>query len=277
VGLADAHAFLEVEGVPARDRYLKAIGIVKKALQIDDRLGEAHASMALLIQDRDWDLRGAEREYRRALELSPNYATAHHWYGEMLVQMGRFDEGLEHYRQALEVDPLSSVIGSSLGLQLYYARRYDRAIAQLKRIIQADPKFTRTHHYLARVYAQVGRHPEAVEEHRKGWLVEGDDPDDVARRTEALKEALERSGARRFWQKCLDLELQKTSRDADRALDLALLYARLEEKDQAFSWLEKAYAARAYELLYLDVGPEWDTLRGDPRFRDLLRRIGSPG
>jgi len=110
--------FLEIEGVPARDRYEKAIGIVKKALEIDDSLGEGHASMALLIQDRDWDLVGAEREYRRALELSPNYASAHHWYGEMLVQMGRFDEGFERYRQALEVDPLSSAIRSSLGLQL---------------------------------------------------------------------------------------------------------------------------------------------------------------
>lgn len=139
--------------MPARDRYEKAIGIVRKALEIDDTLGEAHASMALLIQDRDWDLTGAEREYRRALELSPNYATAHHWYGEMLVQMGRFDEGFEHYRQALEVDPLSSAIRSSLGLQLYYARLYDRAIAELQKTIQADPKFSRTYHYLARAYA----------------------------------------------------------------------------------------------------------------------------
>jgi hypothetical protein len=87
---------------------------------------------------------------------------------------------------------------------------------------------------------------------------------------------LERSGARGFWQKSLDLELQKTARDTEWALDMALFYARLEEKDQAFSWLEKAYAARAYELLYLKVGPEWDNLRGDPRFEDLLRRIGMP-
>jgi tetratricopeptide (TPR) repeat protein len=112
VGLADAHAFLEIEGVPARDRYEKAIGIVRKALEIDDTLGEAHASMALLIHDRDWDLAGAEREYRRALELSPNYASAHHWYGELLIQLGRFDEGFEQYRRALEVNPLSSAISS---------------------------------------------------------------------------------------------------------------------------------------------------------------------
>jgi tetratricopeptide (TPR) repeat protein len=276
VGLADSHAFLEIEGVPARDRYEKAIGIVRKALEIDDTLGEAHASMALLIQDRDWDLAGAEREYRRALELSPNYASAHHWYGEMLVQMGRFDEGLEHYRQALEVDPLSSAIRSSLGLQLYYARRYDRAIAELQKTVQADPKFSRTYHYLARVYAQLGRYPEAVDAHRKGWLFAGNAPESVAQRSEALREAVERSGARGFWQKLLEFELQKTARETEWALDVALLYARLEEKDQAFSWLEKAYAARAYELLYLKVGPEWDNLRGDPRFEDLLRRIGMP-
>jgi eukaryotic-like serine/threonine-protein kinase len=277
VGLADSYAFLEVEGVPARDRYQKAIGIVKKALEIDDGLGEAHASMALLIHDRDWDLAGAEREYRRAIELSPNYASAQHWYGEFLVQKGRFDEAFEHYRRALEVDPLSSAISSDLGISLYYARHYDRAVAELQRTIQADPKFSRTHQYLARVYAQVGRYREAVDEHQKGWLLAGDNPDAVAQRTEAIREALARSGAQGFWRKRLELELQKTAGDTDWALDVAMLYARLGEKDQAFSWLERAYADRVFELLFLKVGPEWDNLRDDPRFESLLRRIGLAG
>ena len=277
VGLADSHAFLEVEGVPARDRYEKAIGIVRQALEIDDTLGEAHATMAMLTQNRDWNLAGAEREYRRALELSPSYASAHHWYGEMLVQLGRFDEALEHYRRALEVDPLSSAIGSDLGITLFYARRYGDAVAQLHKAIQADAKFSRTHHYLARVYTQLGRHQEAVDEHQKGWLLAGDDPDAVARRTGGLREALARSGAQGLWQKLLELEQQKTARPTDWAHDVALLYARLGDKDQAFSWLERAYAVRTFELLFLKVGPEWDSLRGDSRFQDLLRRIGLPG
>jgi TolB-like protein/Tfp pilus assembly protein PilF len=274
VGLADSYAFLEVPGVPPRDRYQKAIGIVKQALEIDDGLGEAHASMALLIHDRDWDLTGAEREYRRALELSPNYATAHHWYGELLVQLGRFDEAFEHYRVALEVDPLSPAISSDLGISLYYARRYDRAVAALQRTIQADPKFSRSYHYLARVHAQEGRYLEALDQHQKGWLIAGEDPAGVARRVAALQEAADGSGAVGFWRKSLDLELQKTTRSSEWAHDVALLYARLGDKDQAFSWLERAYADRVFELLFLKVGPEWDELRGDPRFANLLRRIG---
>jgi TolB-like protein/Tfp pilus assembly protein PilF len=277
VGLADSHAFLEVEGVKARDRYEKAIGIVRKALEIDDTLGEAHASMAMLIQNRDWNLLGAEREYRRAVELSPGYGSAHHWYGEMLVQLGRFDEALEQYRRALEVDPLSSAIASDLGIALFYARRYDEAIARLQGAIQADPRFSRSHHYLARVFAQVGRYREAIDAHQKGWLLAGDDPDEVARRTAGLREALQRSSAEGFWRKLLELEQQKTSRSTEWAHDVASLYARLGEQDQAFAWLERAFVDRPFELLFLKVGPEWDNLRGDPRFQDLLRRTGLPG
>jgi len=276
VGLADSHAFLEIDGVPARDRYQKAIGIVRKALEIDETLGEAHASMALLVQDRDWDLAGAEREYQRALELSPNYASALHWYAELLVQRGRFDEALDHYRRALEVEPLSSAIGSDFGIALYYARRYDQAIAELTKVIEADPKFSRTHHYLARVYAQLGRYREALDEQQKGWLLAGDDPDSVARRTAAIREALGRSGALGFWQQLLKLklEVEKTSRPSDWEHDVAALYVRLGNRDEALAWLERAYAKRTFELLFLGVAPEWDKLRGDPRFDDLLRRIG---
>jgi len=276
VGLADSIAFLEGGAANSRN-FETASSIVQKALQIDDTLGEAHASMAMLLQDRDWDLAGAEREYRRALELSPNYATAHHWYGELLVQTGRFDEAFEHYRRAREMDPLSSAIGSDLGLTWFYTREYERAIAELSTTIQADPKFSRAYHILARVYAQLGRFREAVDEHRKGWLVAGDAAGEVAERTRALDEALQRAGARGFWQKRLEIELQNTARETKWAHDVALLYARLGEKDQAFAWLEKAYARRAFELLFLKVGPEWDSLRGDPRFQDLLRRIGLPG
>jgi TolB-like protein/Tfp pilus assembly protein PilF len=276
VGLADSHAFLETEGEPARERYKRAIGIVRKALEIDDTLGEAHASMALLIHDLDWDLAGAEREYRRAIERSPSYASAHHWYGELLVQLGRFDEAFEHYRRALEIDPLSSAIRSDLGISLYYARRYDDAVAELKKTIESDPKFARSHHYLARVHAQLGRHREAIDEHEKGWLLAGQEPSAVAANVGALREAVKRSGARGFWQQLLELEQRKTDRPSEWGHDVALLHARLGAKDQAFSWLERACSDRPFELLFLKVGPEWDSLRGDPRFEELLRRIGLP-
>jgi serine/threonine-protein kinase len=276
VGLADSHAFLETEGEPARDRYQRAIAIVRKALEIDDSLGEAHASMALLIHDRDWDLAGAERGYRRAIELSPSYASAHHWLGELLVHTGQFDEALDHYRRALEVDPLSSAIRSDFGISLYYARRYDDAVAELQKAIKADPKFSRSHHYLARVHAQRGRYLEAIDELEKGWLAGGEEQSSATRKATALRVAVKRSGAPGFWQALLQFEIERTPRPAEAAHDLGLLYARLGDKEQALSWLERAYADRVFELLFLKVGPEWDNLRGDPRFQDLLRRIGLP-
>ena len=172
------------------------------------------------------------------------------------------------------MDPLSSAIGSDFGISLYYARRYDDAVAELRRVIQADPKFSRTHHYLGRVYAQIGRHREALDEYRKGGLLDGDDREGVALRAAAIRASIDRSGARGFWRALLELEMKKTARQSEWEHDVAVLYARLGEKNQAFSWLERAYADRTFELLFLQVGPEWDNLRGDPRFDDLLRRIG---
>ena len=198
-GLADAQAFLTVDGEPVWERYARALGTARKALEIDDTLGEAHASVAMLTQNKDWDLANAEREYRRAVELSPSYATAHHWYGELLVQMGRFDDAFEHFGLALEVDPLSPAISSDVGISWFYARDFDRAIAELQKSIAADPTFSRTYHYLAGVYAHVGRYADAVEEHQRGWLRAGDDPAGIAARTTALRAAVRQSGGQGFW------------------------------------------------------------------------------
>lgn len=275
VGLADSQAFLEIEGVPPRDQYETALGIITRALEIDDTLGEAHASFALLMHNKDWDFTGAEREYRRALELTPSYASAYHWCGELLVQLGRFDEAFELYRQASALDPLSSAIGSDIGLAWYFAGDYDRAITELRKSIEADPTFSRTHQYLARVYAHVGRYADAVDAQQEGWLLAGDDPEDVAQRIDGLKAALEQSGPPGFWRQ--HLELQKaTFGDRDRPVVVAELYARLGDRDRAYALLERAYAARLFALLFLNVDPAWDRLRDDPRFRDLLLRIGFP-
>ena len=273
VGLADAHAFLPVEGLPARDRYDKAIGIVKKALEIDDTLGEAHASMGLLLQDRDWDLPGAEREYRRALELSPNYGSAHHWYGELLVQTGRFDEALEHYRRALEVDPLSSAIASDLGISLFYARRYDEAIAELRKVVQADPKFSRTHHYLARVYAQVGRYREAIDEHQKGWLSAGDD----ARRGRATGRR-HPGGAGAFGRPRLLAGAARARAAEDASAerwehDVAHAPRPPRREGPGVRLARKGLCRPGVRAALPQGRPEWDGLRGDPRFQDLVRRI----
>ena len=274
VGLADSQAFLVIDGVPPRDQYDTALGIIRKALAIDDSLGEAHASMGLLIHNKDWDFSGAEREYRRATELAPSYASAYHWHGELLVQMGRFDEAFELYRQALELDPLSSAINSDVGLAWYFARDYDRAIAELLRSIAADPTFSRTYHYLAKVYAQVGRYADAVDAQQKAWLLSGDDPDAVAQRSATLKAAFTTSGATGFRQE--QLKLAQSVPGLDVPVELAELHARAGNTDHAFALLEKAFAGQRFALLFLSVDPAWDELRDDPRFRDLMRRIGLP-
>jgi tetratricopeptide (TPR) repeat protein len=263
-----------IDGVPPRDQYNTALGIVRKALEIDDSLGEAHASLGLLIHNRDWDFAGAEREYRRAIELTPSYASAYHWCAELLVQMGRFDEAFELYRQASELDPLSSAIHSDVGLAWYFARDYDRAIAELQKTIEADATFSRTYHYLAKVYAQVGKYAEAVDAQQKGWLLAGDNPDDIAQRSDGLQAALTTSGSTGFWQQHLQLAQALPSRDAP--VELAELHARVSNKDQAFALLERAFAGQRFALLFLNVDPAWDGLRDDPRFRDLMFRIGFP-
>lgn len=274
VGMADSYAFLQVEGVSQLDQYEKALGITKRALEIDDALGEAHASMGLLIHDKDWDFAGAELQYRQAIDLSPSYASAYHWYGELLGQLQRFDEAFEVFGRAVALDPLSSAISSDVGLSWYFARDYDRAIAVLRKSIEADPTFSRTHHYLAEVHAHLGQHAEALLAQQKGWLLAGDDPAEVEQRITALRDAMQRSGPRGFWQ--AQIELAQASRGPDWPVDVAAMHARLGDSDQAFALLERGFSARLFAMLFLNVDPAWDGIRDDPRFRELVRRIGLP-
>ena len=275
-GLADSTAFYETEGEPSSERYARALGIVTRALAIDDTIGEAHTTRGLLRQNTDWDLAGAEQAYRRALELSPQYATAHHWYAELLLQMGRFEEASDHYRHALAADPMSSAIRSDRAVFHYYTRDYDRAVRELTACIAADPSFGRSHRYLATVYAQTGRYSEAVNELRQGWVLAGVPGDDVAAQAERLAVAVARTGARGYWGTLLDFEMKKPARDGDWPHNVALIYARLGDVPQALSWLEKAYEGRVFELLFLRISPDWDSLRGHPRFEALLERTGLP-
>jgi serine/threonine protein kinase/Flp pilus assembly protein TadD len=276
VGLADSQAFLRVRGQSGQDAYLKAKTIVQRALEIDDTLGEAHATLAMLRQNADWDWAGAEKQYQRAIELSPNYATAHHWYGELLIQMGRVQEGLTLQKRALEIDPLSLAISSDLGLSYYYARQYDRALEQLQKTIALDPHFFRTYFYLARIYEQQRHYEKAIAEHQKGFLRSGENPERLAHITAALSNALAVSGERGYWQKRLEIRRQNPQLPSEWECDIAGIHARLGESDRAFVELEKDYQKRLFDLLFLKVSPEFDPLRGDPRFQGLVRRIGFP-
>ncbi|MGB5346571.1 MAG: tetratricopeptide repeat protein [Woeseia sp.] len=273
-GLADAQAFLEVPGVAPARQYEIALGVLRKALEIDDSLGEAHASMGLLLQNKDWDFAGAAKEYQRAIDQMPSYASAYHWYGELLVQLRQFDEAFELYRQAAVLDPLSPAISSDAGLAWYLARDYERAIAELRKSIDADPTFSRTHTYLAGVHAELGQYAESIAALQQGWLLAGESAADVERKITRLRAALESSGPQGFWQQQLELAL--SSPGPERPVDTAKLYARTGASDEAFALLEKAFADRLFDMLYLNVDPAWDSLRDDPRFDDLLRRIGFP-
>jgi tetratricopeptide (TPR) repeat protein len=175
-----------------------------KALEIDPTLGEPHAALATIKDGNESDWAGAEKEYRRAIELSPNYATAYHWLAESLSMQGRFDESFAEYKRALEIDPLSLAIGTDLGLAYYHARQYDRAIEHLKKLIEMDPNYVRTHTYLAEVYEEKGMFEDALQEFEKAFVLDGADPVDVAKGKRELLDAYRASGARGYWQKLLE-------------------------------------------------------------------------
>ncbi len=240
-----------------------------QALQIDDKLAEAHTSLAHIKFVYEWDWAAAEREFKRAIELDSNYATAHHWYGFDLAAVGRFDEAIIEIRKAQEIDPLSLIINASAGWVFYYARQYDQAIEQERKALEIDPNFALAHGRLAQAYEQKGMYKDAIEEYLRALTLSGENQEEIA----ALRLAYTVSGMRGFWQKQLDLAIERSKRQHVSASLIAGYYAHLGEREQAIQWLEKAYEERD-ALIWLIGDPRWDGLRSDPRFADLIRRVG---
>jgi tetratricopeptide (TPR) repeat protein len=217
----------------------------------------------------DWDWRGAERDYRRALQINPGYAMAHYWFGSCLSAMGRLEEGLAGHKQALDLDPTSPWINAGLVYTYYYAGRYDEAIAQARKALEIDPNFPTARHALGLAYLQKSMFREAIAELEKGTLG-GRRPVDLA----DLGYAYAVAGRRREVMKVLD-ELQAIAKREHVPADRwALLYAGLGDREQAFRWLEKAHQERSGELYTLKVDPRFDSLRSDARFQSILRRMG---
>jgi tetratricopeptide (TPR) repeat protein len=239
-------------------------------LAIDDRLAEAHVSLGMVQKEYDWDWTGAERSYQRALELNPNYAVAWQWYGEYLSCVGRHAEGIAALGRANELDPLSLVIHATLGRHGYYfARQYDQAIARLRTTIDLDENFWIPHLWLGWLYATAGRIPEAIA------LCE------TARRLDenleivaALGYAYARAGRPDDAAETLASLRQLSERRYVSPMLFALIATGLGDHEQAFAWLEQAWQDRAQMLSELQVEPAFDPLRGDPRFSELLRRVG---
>jgi serine/threonine-protein kinase len=267
VGLADCYTGLGAwQVLPANESIPKARAAAERALKIDDSLAEAHTSLAR-VKTLSGDWPGAEAEYKRAIELNPNYETAHHWYALHLAGEGRLDEAMAEMRRAQEIDPRSLIINTEVGRIFYHMRQYDQAIAQYQKTLGMDPNFAQAHLQLGWAYEKKGMYQEAIAEYQKAIAL-GARPTMLSRigRTYALW------GKRGEAQKVLDELKQLSKRSYVPSYDFALIYAGLGEKEQAITWLEKAYEEDP--PMGLKVDPTWDSLRSHPRFQDLLRRMG---
>jgi serine/threonine protein kinase/tetratricopeptide (TPR) repeat protein len=269
-GLADSYNVLGQFGELAPDEAMpRAKAAALRALEIDDTLAEAHASLAMVYEVYEWDWAGAETQFKRAIELNPNYANAHHWYAMFLSAAGRHDEALAEIRRAKEIDPVSLIVSTNEGWILFCARQYDSAIEQLQKSIEMDPSFANAHYKLALVYEAKGMYKEAVEEFLKHEPLSGTSQEKVA----TLRAAYSESGWEGFCQQQLERLKKAATEGYVSPKYFVLTYLQLGEKDRAFEWLEKAYQERGEVLLYLKVDPRFDPLRSDPRFSDLLRRV----
>ena len=276
-GLSDYFAFLTLIGgpeiLPPNQAMTQAKAAAVKAVQLDDSSSEAHASMGHILHNYDWDFEGAEREFKRAIDLNPNYAIAHHWYAHLLMQVGRTDESLAQARLAVELDPLSPFINNGLARQYYLSRQYDKAIPQCQVVLQMDSTYLPARTQLALAYEQKGMLAEAVSAMEQARKLAGQKTDLpmvhallahayalAGRKSDALSElnGLTAIGRRRYVPPSY----------------IAIVFLALGDKDKAFGYLDKSYQDRSEQQLYLGVEPVVDPLRSDPRFDALLKRVG---
>ena len=268
-GLADCYNSLASNGgfVAPAEAYPKAKDAALKALELDDNLAEAHASLAYNKTYYDWDWPGAEKESQRAIELNPGYATAHYVYSMSLFRTGQFGEGIAEAKKAVELDPLSLINDRNLGNAFYMARQYDQAIEQERKTIELDPNFISAHEWLGNAYIRKSMYSEGIAELQKELAISSGNPVPLS----WLGYAYAVSGKRGEAQKVLDRLNDLSKQRYVAAVDMARVYVGLGAKEKAFEWLEKGYTDRSIGALKVD--PAYDPLRSDPRFTDLLRRM----
>jgi len=270
-GLADTYVVDAIFSVklPPDEASQKARAAAQQAIALDDSLAEAHCSAAYIRFFKDWDFTGAEAEYRRALQLNPNFATAHQWYAEMLTALARYDEALAQIRQAEALDPFSPVLHHVAGQILQDARQYSQALAEYRKA-ETGSDWSWTHIAAALAHRRLGEYDQALEELRAAAKLNSSqlDPRDV----DALEHAYAKSGARGFFAQSIIAFRQYPHSAYGRALD----YAALGEKEKAFASLEEAYRNHDLDVLSLLSSPELDPLRSDPRYLELKTRIGLP-
>jgi TolB-like protein/DNA-binding winged helix-turn-helix (wHTH) protein/Flp pilus assembly protein TadD len=272
-GLADTYALLgdwQYAAMTTKEALPKAKAAAIKALELDSGLGEAHNSLAFCLDGFDWNFDSAGKEFRRAIELNPGYATAHHWYAWHLGLLGRYDEAILEMRKAESLDPLSIIINADLAELLVLAHSYDESIRQSRKTLEMDPSFALAHNQLGQAYLQKQMHDEAIAELQKAVKLSAGSSTCIANLARAYAASGRTSEATKL---LVDLKKRSTPSYSD-ASEIAVIYAALGDKNQAMAWLEKGFEERFNPGVLLRPG--FDPLRSDPRFQDLVRRMGLP-
>jgi TolB-like protein/DNA-binding winged helix-turn-helix (wHTH) protein/Flp pilus assembly protein TadD len=272
-GLADTYALLgdwQYAVMTPKEAFPKAKAAALKALELNSALGEAHNSLAFCLDGFDWDFESAGKEFRRAIELNPGYATAHHWYAWHLALVNRFDEAIAEMRKAENLDPLSLIINADLAELLALAHSYDESIQQSRKTIEMDPNFALAHNHLGEAYLEKHMNDEAVAELQKAVQLSGGSPTCMAN----LARAYIASGKRTEAAKVLDDVKKRSNPGYSHASEIAVIYAALGDTSQAITWLQTGYEERFNPGVLLRPG--FDPLRADPRFVDIARRVGLP-
>lgn len=268
-GLANSYHLLGFWGfLHSKVAFPKAKALAEKALEMEDTLAEAHASLAWINLVYDWDWPAAERGFKRAIEINPGYATAHQWYAICLTAMERHDEAIKEIQLAQQLDPLSLIINANAGVIFYLQRKYDRAIEQLQKTLEMNPNFSPALSYIGRPYAMKGMYEEAIaafQKYRKigslyavGWLGYAYAMSGERDKSENLIHELERMSKKRYVP----------------PLAIARIYVGLAENDKAFEWFEKVYEERDPTIFLFKVYPDLDSIRSDPRYKTMLKKMG---
>ena len=270
-GLADCYNILGYyNALPPVEAYPKGKAAALKALELDDSLAEPHATLGVVKRDFEWDWPGAEEEFQKAIELNPGCVEAYHWRGTLLSMLGQHAEALREKTKALAMDPLSVVIRTDLGRMFYFSRDYDQALEQYQAALDMDPNFSAAHVWRAHAYEQKGMFDQAISELQAGMRLSNDSPFALAKLGHGYALAGRCEEA-----KAVLKQLHAVARERYVSpYDIAMVHVGLQENDEAFVWLQRAFEQKSLWLGYLNVEPQLDAQRSDRRFQDLLRRIG---
>jgi tetratricopeptide (TPR) repeat protein len=271
-GLADSYIALTFYNFAAPHETMpKARESALKAVALDDTAAEPHASLGNILVNYDWNWSAAEKAFKRSIELKPDYATAHEWYAiHYLIGTGRLEEAIQEMKKALELEPASLIMNTFMGATLYYAGRYDEAIDQCRRTIEMDPNFAVAHWHLGLAYEEKQNFDAAIEEFKKATSLSGGSPLMKAALGRAYAESQKKLEAEKILGELNELSKQEYVS----SYEVATIYVALGDNEQGFQLLEKAYAEHSFHLVRLKRSPHFKPIRSDPRFQDLVHRVG---